>query len=76
MASAALRLGQRLVGERHAVLVDGSAADEAGVGLELDLALLVEEGDDALDLGHHLGADAVTGQEQERVRGHGVPSAA
>ena len=49
------------------------AADEAVSSLELDLALLVEEGDEALDLGHHLGADAVTGQEQKRMRGHGAP---
>ena len=49
------RLGQRLLGQRRAVLVDGGAADQRGVGLELDLALPVEEGDETLDLGHHLG---------------------
>ena len=38
--------------------------------LNCDLALLVEEGDHALDLRHHLGANAVAGQEQERVCGH------
>ena len=64
MASAASRLVQGFAVERHAELVDGRAADEAGGGLELDLALLVEEGDDPLDLGHHLGADAVAGQEE------------
>ena len=68
-----LGLGQRLAVERHPVLVDGGTADEAGLGLELHLPLLVEEGDDALHLGHHLGADAVAGQEQERLCGHGRP---
>ena len=69
-------LGQRLAVERHAELVDGGAADEAGLGLELHLALLVEEGDDALHLGHHLGPDAVAGQEQQGMCGHGRPPSA
>ena len=68
-----LRLGQRLVRQRHAVLVDGGAADQAGLGLELRLALLVEEGNQPLDLGHHLRADAVAGKQQKRVRGHRSP---
>ena len=44
--------------------------------LNCDLALLVEEGHDPLDLGHHLGADAVTRQEQKRMCGHGRPQRA
>ena len=72
MASAACALAMRVVGDGDAVLVDGGAADEVGLGLELRLALLVEEGDDALDLGHHLGADAVAGQKEQIVRGHAV----
>ena len=40
-----------IIGDGDAVLVKGAAADERGFGLERDLALLVEEGDDALDLG-------------------------
>ena len=55
----------RAIGHRHAVRVEGSAADEIALALELQALAVAEPGDDALDLGHHLGADAVTGQEQK-----------
>jgi hypothetical protein len=45
--------------------VNGGTPDKCGVTLEANLSLLVEEGDDALDLGHHLGADAVARQQQK-----------
>ncbi len=65
-------LGHRLVGDRHALGVDGSAADEIRFRLEFrPLATLVEEGDHALDLGHRFDADAVAGQEEQLVGGHG-----
>src|SRR5581483_7735505 len=64
------RLGERLVGERRAVPVDGGAADQRRLGLELGPPLAVEEGHDALHLGHHLRSDAVAGKQQKRVRGH------
>ena len=56
----------------HAVLVVGRAADEVGVGLELGAAALVEEVDDALDLGDGFDADAVAGQQEQVVRGHAM----
>ncbi len=59
-----LREVHRGIGQRHAVRVEGSAADEIALALELETLAVTEPGDDALDLGHHLGADAVAGQEQ------------
>jgi hypothetical protein len=55
------------------MFVDGRPTDQAAVSLELRLALLVEEGDDPLDLGHDFGADAIARQKQKRVRGHRYP---
>ena len=59
------RLLHRGFGDGRAVLVVGRAADEVAVDLELRARLGVEPGDDALDLGHHFGADAVAGEEEQ-----------
>jgi hypothetical protein len=53
------------------VLVDGRAAHVVALNLEFpSVRLGVEEGDDALHLGHGFEADAVTGEEEELVRRH------
>ncbi len=67
-----LGLGQRRIGQRRAVLVDGDATDQGRLGGELGLGLLVQEGENALDLDHDLGTDAVAGHEKQLVVGHGV----
>ncbi len=61
------RLGVRhgLVGDRRALGVVGAAADQTFAGVEAREALLVEPFDDAMDLAHHFGADAVARQDQE-----------
>ena len=59
------RQAQSLIRQRHAVLVDGGPTDQRRRGVEAHLPLLVEEGNEALDLGHHLRADAVAGKQQE-----------
>ena len=51
--------------------VIGGAADQVLLVVETIRAMLVEPGDNALHLGHHLRADAVAGQEKEAVGGHG-----
>jgi hypothetical protein len=68
-----LGLGEHLVGQRRAVLVDRATAAERLLGLELGLGFLGQERDQPVDLGHHLGADAVAGQEEQVVGRHGVP---
>ena len=65
-----LRLGHGRVGDGDAVRVIGAAADQPLLGLERADALLVEEGDEALDLGHDFGADAVAGEQKEIVGRH------
>ena len=50
--------------------VIGAAADEVGLGVDGGEALGVDPAHDALDFCHHLGADAVAGEEQEIVSGH------
>jgi hypothetical protein len=54
------------------VLVIGRPADEVGLGRELGAAGLVEEVDDALDLGDGFNAYPVAGQKEQVVRGHAV----
>ena len=63
-------LGDGVIGDRDIVLVDRGTADQSHLGLELDLPLLVKEGDDALDLRHDLGADAVARQQKQGFGGH------
>ena len=48
----------------------GAAADEVGLGLDARFSPRIDPGDNALDLGHHFGADAVAGKKQEFVNGH------
>ena len=67
-----LRLLHRGVGDGDAVLVVGGAADEVGLGRELGAARLVEEVDDALDLGDGFNADPVAGKEEQVIGGHAV----
>ena len=50
--------------------VVGAAADQIGLGLDRGEAASVHPGDDALGLGHHLGADAVAGKQQELIGCH------
>ena len=52
------------VGNRLAVGIVSAAADEVGLGLDLCQTLRVNPVDQALDLAHHLGADAVTGEQE------------
>ena len=65
-----VRLPHGLLGDGHAVLVDCRPAREVRLRLEPGrVARLVEQGDQPLDLGHDLDADAVAGQEQETMSG-------
>ena len=59
-----------LIGNRLAMGIVGAAADEVGLGLDASVTTRIDPGDDALDLGHHFGADAVAGKKQEFVNGH------
>ena len=60
-----LGLFHRRIGYRHAVLVDGGAADVVALdGKFAGVALGVEEGDDAFHLGHGFLADAVAGRRR------------
>ena len=43
------------------------------LGLELGLGLLGQKRHKAVDLYHHLGADAVTGEQEQIVSCHGTP---
>ena len=68
------RLLHGLVGDRRALLVDGDAADEALVDVELDRAAAIEPVDDPAHLVHHLRPDTVARQDQQAlVRTHGFP---
>ena len=58
------------VADRLAMRVEGAAADQPLFSLEACAALFVEEGDHLLRFGHHLGADAVAGEQENLVRGH------
>ncbi len=69
MASASLAFCMRLVGYRGAVGVDGGAADMVVGDVERDHPAAVHPVDDATDLTHDLGADAVTGQYQKLLVG-------
>ena len=51
--------------------VVGAAADQVGLGLELGEALRVDPGHEAGHLAHHLGADAVAGEQQKLIGRHG-----
>ena len=51
--------------------VEGRAADEAALGVEMGDAGLRAPGEHLLDLGHDLGANAVAGEEEEVVGRHG-----
>ncbi len=64
------RLGHVGFGDRLAMRVIGAAADQAFLGLEAAAELLVHGGDQLLDLGHRLGADAVAGEQEEFLRCH------
>ncbi len=53
------------VGQRHAVRIDGSAADQVLADIEADPAFAVEPVDHPFDFVHHLGPDAISWQKQE-----------
>ena len=55
------------VRDRLPMRIVGAAADEVGLGLDLGVPSRIHPGDDAGDLGHHFGADAVAGEEQKFV---------
>ena len=59
------------LGDRLAMRVVGAAADEVGLGLELGEALRVDPGHEAGHLAHHLGTDAVAGEQQKLIGRHG-----
>ena len=61
-----------LLADRLAMRIIGAAADEALLRLETGQSGSVAPGDDFFDLGHHFGADAVTGQEEQLVGRHGI----
>ena len=65
-----VRLGHGGVGDRHLVGVVAAAADQRLLGLERAHAVAVHPGDQFLHLGHHLGADAVAGKQEQIVGGH------
>ncbi len=67
-----IRLGHRLLGDRHFMRVVANAADESFLGVEAGDALRVEEIDQPLHLGHHFGADAVAGEQQEFMGRHWI----
>jgi hypothetical protein len=55
------------------VLVDRAATAQRPIRLELGLGFPGQERDEAVDLGHHLGADAVAGKQEQIVGCHGTP---
>ena len=58
------------IGDRRAFGVVGRAADEGRLGREVCIGDVVQNGDLFFHLDHDLGADAVAGKEQERLRCH------
>ncbi len=58
------------VGDGDLVGIVAGAADEPFLGLERGQPPLIHQGDELLDLGHDLGADAVAGEQQELVGRH------
>ena len=66
-----LRLRHGGVGDGDLVGVVAGAADQPLFGLEPREPVRIHPADELLDLGHHLGADAVAGKKQEFVPGHG-----
>mgnify|MGYP007089163731 CR=1 FL=1 len=65
-----LRQIHRRLRDRDLVRIIGRTADEAFFALEAGELFLVQPRDDVLDLGHHLGTDAVAGQKKKLVRRH------
>ena len=58
------------VRDRLAMGVVGAAADQIRLGLDRGDPAAVDPADHALDLGHHLGADPVAGQQKELIGCH------
>ena len=63
--------GHRVIMQRGAVFVIGRAADQIMLYVEGQIALFAEPVDDARDLRHDLGADAVAGEDEQGWVGHG-----
>ena len=65
------RLIERVIGQGRARRIDGGAADQVFGHVEGDVTACVHPVDDAANLAHHLGTDAVARQEQQfLVGGH------
>ena len=65
------RLGHGRVRDALLARVIGRAADQPLLGRKMRDALRIEPVDQALHLRHHFGADAVAGEKQQVVGGHG-----
>src|SRR5215472_12977831 len=65
-----MRLHHRVLGDGDAVHIVAAASDERLLDLEPAQSLRVHEADQPFDLGHHLGADAVAGKQQEFRHGN------
>ncbi len=63
--------GERFGRQRVAVAVDGRAADERAVQMEVEREFLPHGAEDVEGFGHDLGADAVTGENCDLVVRHG-----
>ena len=63
--------GQRFGRQCVAVAVDGRAADERAVQMEVEREFRPHGAEDVEGFGHHLGADAVTGEHCDLVVRHG-----
>ena len=66
------RIGQRLVGQRQAVRVDGRASHQPFPDVEGDMAAPVHPVHHAADLPHHLRTDAVAGENEQLLVGRHV----
>ena len=71
----AQRVGHRLVADRHAILVDGGAADQTVLNVERDFTPTIHQVDHAAYLAHNFRANTITGQYQQLlIGGHRVVS--
>ena len=68
------RLGHGLLGQRLAMHIDRGAAHQPVRNLEAQAALLLEPGEHAQGFAHDLGANAVTGEDEEFLGHAGAPN--
>jgi hypothetical protein len=60
-----MRFGHRVIVQRRAVGIISRTTDKVGFNVKRQVTLVAEPRDNALNLGHDFGANAVTGQDQK-----------